>query len=158
MLKYLFLLRTLPKGAAVGWFHLALCSCVGNPWTLGMFPSPTHCDSLNAVQACLYQGEGRVHRLERILACGSSHWFSLWQGKNRASGKSSFYHVSSEASLLSGDILLDLWLEGRREKCMTAFQNLRVLKKKKKKKSSWLQDLRRKKNNDCFKWKTDTGL
>lgn len=42
------------------------------------------------------------------LICGSSHWFSLWQGKNRASGKFSFYQVSSEASLLSGDPLLDI--------------------------------------------------
>lgn len=42
------------------------------------------------------------------LICGSSHWFSLWQGKNRTSGKFSFYQVSSEASLLSGDPLLDI--------------------------------------------------
>lgn len=41
------------------------------------------------------------------LICRSSHWFSLWQGNNKASGKFSFYLVSSEASLLFGDPLLD---------------------------------------------------
>lgn len=92
-----------------------------------MLSSPTRCGCLSAVQACLYQGEWRVHRLERTLTCGSSHWFSLWQGKNRASGKSSFYRVSSEASLLSGDLLPGLWLERRHENCMTAFQNLIIL-------------------------------
>lgn len=89
-----------------------------------MLSSPTRCHCLRAVQACLYQGEGRVHRLEQTLACGSSHWFSLWQGKNRASGKSSFYHVSSGASLLSGDPLPDLWLERRHDNCVTAFRTL----------------------------------
>lgn len=47
-----------------------------------------------------------------LLICGSSHWFLLWQGKNRASGKPSFYQVSSETSLRSGDPLLD---QGRRQ-------------------------------------------
>lgn len=86
-----------------------------------MLSSPTRCHCFRAVHACLYQGGGRVHRLQHTLACGSSHWFSLQQGKNRASGESSFYHLSSEASLLSGDLQPDLWLERRHKNCMTAF-------------------------------------
>lgn len=86
-LKYLFLWRPPPKGAAVCWFHLALCSGVGTRQCEECHCLPHTASAQGLFRPVHVSGLGRAWVWKKALSC-LRDWLSPGQrGENRASGK-----------------------------------------------------------------------